>query len=488
VSGCSALMQSRVPKALAAPSCLRSSLLFGAARPLRPPLRAAPRVFVSGALPSCLGRGLRPPLVGWGGLEVRAGRACKLSVSVPCFASSSLRSVPACGFVLNRPPQPPRGCRGPECFFCRFAVAGLGAKFPPEPGTRRKISRPSLRSTRPRLKIALRPNSRNSRAGFTPTKSPKFSKAAPFNIGTLNAPRTVKTSRHSRKFADIVRDDKKQLHPHFADGGVPEAFLYKANFTNPRLSLPRRPGDPARFQSFTKFNFTMKFKSAIITDASGSLGGATFSKNKGGLFVRARIKGTNPQSDAQTAQRGQFAAISAAWRGLIDEQRAAWEAATAYFPYQDKLGQTKNYSGAQLYSKLNGGIRSATPGASLLTLPPSPVAIPTMTVTGFTATRETADMGFAGSYSPSTVPTGFKLVLYATAGISAGISSPQNSAYKKIQTINAAGTVEVDSGAYIAANGLAATGSKVFISGTLISTVTGQMGEVFNASAIVEAA
>lgn len=307
-------------------------------------------------------------------------------------------------------------------------------------------------------------------------------------LRTLNAPRTVKTSRHSRKFADIVRDDKKQLHPHFADGGVPEAFLYKANFTNPRLSLPRRPDDPARFQSFTKFNFTMKFKSAIITDASGSLGGATFSKNKGGLFVRARIKGTNPQSDAQTAQRGQFAAISAAWRGLTDVQRTAWEAATAYFPYQDKLGQTKNYSGAQLFGKLNGGIRSASPSASLLTDPPAPIAVPTLTISGFNVNNDGGEMEVEGTFAPTTVPTGFTLMIYTTGGLSAGISSPQNSAYKLLGRIASGATIATQMAVIDAGQPVAAEGTKLFISGTLISTTTGQMGEVFNASAIVAAA
>lgn len=231
----------------------------------------------------------------------------------------------------------------------------------------------------------------------------------------------------------------------------------------------------------------MKFRSPIISDASGSLGGATFSRNKGGQFIRARVVGTNPNTALQVAQRSQFATIAATWRTLTDAQRTAWEAATPYFPYQDKLGQTKNYSGAQLYAALNGGIRSATPAGTLLTDPPSPVTIPTLTISALDITREPGDMGISATFAPTTVPTGFKLVLYGTAGLSAGISKPPKSAYKKIGTLAAAATIAIDSGDYISANGLAAIGSKVFVSGTLISTTSGQMGRVFDASDIVEA-
>lgn len=229
----------------------------------------------------------------------------------------------------------------------------------------------------------------------------------------------------------------------------------------------------------------MKFKSPIISDASGSLGGATFSKNKGGLFIRARIKGTNPQSDAQTAQRGQFAGISAAWRGLTDTQRTAWEAATAYFPYQDKLGQTKQYSGAQLFGKLNGGIRSASPSASLLTEPPSPVSLPSIIVSDFGVTNDGGDMSFTGTYAPTTVPANCVLMVYTTSGLSAGISSPQNSAYKLLGRIAASANIATQLAVLDANQPTAADDSKVFISMTVISTVTGQMAEVLNASAIV---
>ena len=234
--------------------------------------------------------------------------------------------------------------------------------------------------------------------------------------------------------------------------------------------------------------FTMKFTSAILTQASGSLGGATASRNKGGGYFRARVAGTNPQSDAQTAQRSMFATISAAWRNLTDGERGAWKDAAAYFPYTDSLGQTKTYSGSQLFGKLNGGIRSANPAAALLDTPPSPVSIPTLTIAGFAVINEGANSAFEGAYTTSTVPTGFRLKIYATAGLSAGISNPANSAYSLISSLAAASSITIDGTVdYDPRYGVPPVGSKVFVSYILISTVTGQLQEVLNTSAIVVA-
>lgn len=232
----------------------------------------------------------------------------------------------------------------------------------------------------------------------------------------------------------------------------------------------------------------MKFTSAILTQASGSLGGATASRNKGGGYFRARVAGTNPQTDAQTAQRGLFAAISAAWRSLTDAQRDAWKAAASAFPYTDSLGQVKTYSGSQLYNSLNGGILSANPGAALLTDPPAPVTFPTLSNPALGITNDAGTMFLASPFSPATVPTYFAARIYATPGLSAGVSNPPTSAYKLIKVQPAAGNILSGLNEYTNVIGAAAIGSKVFVSIDLVSTDSGQKKEVFNTSCIVAAA
>lgn len=225
-----------------------------------------------------------------------------------------------------------------------------------------------------------------------------------------------------------------------------------------------------------------------MTQLSGSVGGATASRNKGGSFVRARIKGTDPNSALQIAQRAKFSTIASTWRDLTDVERTAWADAAPSFPYTDSLGQVKIYSGFQLYASLNGGIRSANAAASLLTSPPSPVTIPTLTASSFTVTNDDPDVAVTATFAPTTVPTGFRCKIYATTGMSAGVSSPASSAFKLITSLAAGASISPLSDAYSDFFALPAVGSRVFMRVELISTASGQKGITAQTSAVVVAA
>lgn len=231
----------------------------------------------------------------------------------------------------------------------------------------------------------------------------------------------------------------------------------------------------------------MKFKSLILTEARGSAGGATFSQNKAGAFIRAKVKGTNPKTAKQTAQRAQFSAITSSWKALTEGQRQSWIDAAADFPYQDALGQTKYYSGAQLYNALNGGIRSANPSASLLTVAPSSVSLPPVTLTGFEAMTDATTMEIGGGFAPASVPDNCVLKVYVTNGLSAGVYAAPRSSYYLLLTI-AAGAIIMDALdiAFGSIQGFA-VGKKMFIRGVLISTTTGQQSVVFVQSAVAGA-
>jgi len=86
----------------------------------------------------------------------------------------------------------------------------------------------------------------------------------------------------------------------------------------------------------------MKFKSQLITQASGSIGGVTFSRNKGGMYCRARAVPTNPGSAFQTAVRGYLAQLTSAWSSILSQaQRDAWANYAANTPIVDRLGESK---------------------------------------------------------------------------------------------------------------------------------------------------
>lgn len=230
----------------------------------------------------------------------------------------------------------------------------------------------------------------------------------------------------------------------------------------------------------------MKYISPVISQGSGSLGGATFSRNKGGSYMRAKVTPTNPQTARQTAVRSDLAGLSAEWRTLTEAERGAWNASTGSWPVQDALGQTKQLSGHQLFNRLNGGRRIVDPGAALLTSPPLPVSVPSVTVTGFLAYLDAGALTAEGDFSPVNVPTDFAAAIYATPCISAGISSPANSAYKLIGVIEASNPFSGWAALFQTFFGAPVIGQKIFLSIDLVSTVSGQIQEVLNTSAIVQ--
>lgn len=94
----------------------------------------------------------------------------------------------------------------------------------------------------------------------------------------------------------------------------------------------------------------MKFKSQVFTQASGSIGGITYSHNKGGMYTRSRATPTNPNSPGQQAVRMYFENAVAIWRDtLTTAERGAWEAYAAGTPKVGPLGDPVPQTGLQWY-------------------------------------------------------------------------------------------------------------------------------------------
>lgn len=93
----------------------------------------------------------------------------------------------------------------------------------------------------------------------------------------------------------------------------------------------------------------MKFTSPLIASASGSMGGAVASRNRGGQYLRRRAMPTNPGTEQQVSVRGAFAAASQRWALLTEPQRVNWNAYAEATPWQNSLGETIKMSGQQAY-------------------------------------------------------------------------------------------------------------------------------------------
>jgi len=98
----------------------------------------------------------------------------------------------------------------------------------------------------------------------------------------------------------------------------------------------------------------MKFKSELVTQASGSIGGVTASRNRGGMYLRARSVPTNPGTSFQAVLRAYMASLTAAWNDtLTPVQRAKWDAYAEAVPLPDSLGEPRNVGGIGMYVRSN---------------------------------------------------------------------------------------------------------------------------------------
>ena len=99
----------------------------------------------------------------------------------------------------------------------------------------------------------------------------------------------------------------------------------------------------------------MKFKSEIVTQASGSIGGATYSRARGGvLYRRSRAIPVNPQTNRQSHVRNAMTELNQRWVETLSEvQREAWRTYASNVTVVNKLGDQVNNSGQNWYLGCN---------------------------------------------------------------------------------------------------------------------------------------
>lgn len=98
----------------------------------------------------------------------------------------------------------------------------------------------------------------------------------------------------------------------------------------------------------------MLFKSGLITQGSGSIGGMTISHGAGGQYIRARTIPTNPNTPAQQTVRNAMAILSTRWvETLTQGQRDAWAVYAGNVTVTNPLGDQINVSGLNMYIRGN---------------------------------------------------------------------------------------------------------------------------------------
>lgn len=227
-----------------------------------------------------------------------------------------------------------------------------------------------------------------------------------------------------------------------------------------------------------------KFISSIITEASGSVAGTTYSRNKNGSYIRNKSVPVNRNTLAQQAARAIFSGVSSGWKGLSPDQRASFENQIMNYPYVDSLGQTKYYTASQLYKSLNNSLMQlGLPGVNLLGAPipmKSVINTEVITIQAGAGTMRINTMSFSDGTN-DTVPEGFTLAVYATDVKGNGFTSPKNSDFRYIAVVPPEGdptTAQLDLGynavfgtGWTAANN---TNAKIWFGFKLVAEATGQ--------------
>ncbi len=118
---------------------------------------------------------------------------------------------------------------------------------------------------------------------------------------------------------------------------------------------------------------------APVSGLRGKVGGLVYSANKGGAYLKAWAKGSNPKTATQTAHRAILSSFSQNWQNITAAQRTAWDvyAALAAQDKTNSLGETYSVSGFAWYVALstnlvNAGL-SAIDSAPVLGTPGTPI-------------------------------------------------------------------------------------------------------------------
>lgn len=168
----------------------------------------------------------------------------------------------------------------------------------------------------------------------------------------------------------------------------------------------------------------MKYTSAIAATASGSIGGATASRNRGGQYFRRRAIPTNPNSAEQQQIRGIFASLNSAWNNtLTAAQRSGWDTYALNTPVTDSLGNPVNAGGKGMY--IRGNVPRLQALLTAISAPPTTFGLNTLTqpnVTGIVASTKVVTFSFTNTDSWASTTAG-ALLVYVSRPVNPSINS-----------------------------------------------------------------
>jgi len=223
---------------------------------------------------------------------------------------------------------------------------------------------------------------------------------------------------------------------------------------------------------------------SVATDIRNSIGGVTYSRNKGGAYARARVTPLNPKTTAQTTVRNNFAVNSKAWSGILTAaQRSAWSAFAAVNPYVNVLGASIILSGIAIFQSLNQVLSQI--GSAQITDPPTDLSVPALAATsGITATS--SDQTLSITTAAQAVVAGAEYYVMATGPLAPG-KTPQTSDFRYLGAFPPTAALEIVilSAAWIAKFGALVAGNVIGVRVATVNTVSGALLPAISYSTVV---
>ncbi len=133
----------------------------------------------------------------------------------------------------------------------------------------------------------------------------------------------------------------------------------------------------------------------ILGNLRGSIGGNTFSHNRGGDYTRRRVAPTNKNSTRQQTMRALLSSLASQWSSLLTpEQRILWSNWAGLQTKEGPLGNSINLTGINGFVWCNTHVLDA--GDAILDNPPVDVAPNALlTMSADVSALTTADITFA---------------------------------------------------------------------------------------------
>lgn len=189
--------------------------------------------------------------------------------------------------------------------------------------------------------------------------------------------------------------------------------------------------------------------------------------NRNYVIRRMRMP-SNPQTAAQTVQRGNFGSLSGNWNSLTDEERATWNALTIVVV--DRVGHSVTLTGKDLYVRLNRNLFNAAQAP----LTDAPVPTSPLGISSLNIVADVSDNSMKLNFTPTPIPTGTTWLVFATGAQSAGTYKPNPSKFKLITALPAATLTGEDVlPEWSAIFGTMSVGQKIFVKLIAVKNSTG---------------